>query len=49
MRTMTIEEINTKKYIVCCPMCDNETCAKGTTECDAEKWKAEKMKGQKNG
>lgn len=44
---MTVDEINIKKYIVCCPMCDKQICVKGTTECEAEKWKAEKMKEQK--
>lgn len=35
---MTREEINTMKYKVCCPMCDNKKCVKGTDFCEAEQW-----------
>lgn len=35
---MTSEEINTMKYKVCCPMCDNKKCVKGTDFCEAEQW-----------
>lgn len=48
LNAMAVEEINTKKYIVCCPMCDNPICAKGTMECEVEKWKAEQLKEQSN-
>lgn len=44
---MTSEEINTMKYKVCCPMCDNKKCVKGTYSCEAEQWaksKAEVIK-----
>ncbi len=37
----TIDEV---KYIVCCPLCDNEKCVKGTEKCEAEKWKKQKIK-----
>lgn len=32
------EEINKIKYSVCCPMCDNKKCVKGTDKCEAEVW-----------
>ena len=35
---MTREEINTMKYKVCCPMCDNKKCVRGTYSCEAEQW-----------
>ena len=35
---MTREEINNMKYKVCCPMCDNKKCVKGTDSCEAEQW-----------
>ena len=35
---MTPEEINTMKYAVCCPMCDNKKCVRGTDSCEAEQW-----------
>lgn len=31
-------EINRMKYMVCCPMCDNDKCCRGTDKCDAEMW-----------
>ena len=37
-RGMTPEEINTMKYAVCCPMCDNKKCVRGTDSCEAEQW-----------
>jgi hypothetical protein len=40
---MTEQEIDNMKYMVCCPMCDNDKCVKGTAKCEAEKWKWEKM------
>jgi len=40
------KEINRMKYIVCCPMCDNDKCCYGTDKCEAEIWAKEK--GDKN-
>lgn len=39
-----------KKYWICCPLCDNDRCMKGTDKCEAEKWakKQEKAKGERN-
>lgn len=45
---MTNQEIDTMKYKVCCPMCDNDKCVKGTANCEAEKWKNYKKGGIKN-
>ncbi len=42
---MTKEEINSMKFKVCCPMCDNVKCVRGTSVCEAEIWKKEKIKG----
>lgn len=41
---MTTEEIDNMKYKVCCALCDNYKCVKGTDKCEAEKW-ARDMKG----
>ena len=41
---MTKTEIDTQKYKVCCPMCDNAKCVRGTDKCDAEIWAKEKSK-----
>lgn len=35
---MTNDEINNMKYIVCCPLCDNDKCVKDTDKCEAEIW-----------
>lgn len=35
---MTLEEINNMKYKVCCPLCDNVKCVRGTDKCEAEMW-----------
>lgn len=35
---MTVNEINKRKYWICCPLCDNPKCVKGTDKCDAEIW-----------
>lgn len=43
---MTLEEINTMKYKVCCPMCDNKKCVRGTDSCEAEQWAKSKALGQ---
>lgn len=39
---MSEQEIDKIKYWVCCPMCDNKKCVKGTSECEAEQWKRAK-------
>ena len=39
---MTLEEINNMKYIVCCPLCDNDECVRGTDKCEAEIWAKQK-------
>lgn len=36
------KEIDRIKYMVCCPMCDNEKCIKGQDECEAEIWAKQK-------
>ena len=45
---MTKEEINRMKYIVCCPLCDNDKCCRGTDKCDAEKWVKYKAESEVN-
>ena len=44
---MTKEEIDTKKYIICCPMCDNSKCVRGTKKCEAEIWAKNKRISEK--
>ncbi len=39
---MTLEEINNLKYKVCCPLCDNVKCVRGTDKCEAEIWAKQK-------
>lgn len=36
-------DLDNQKYIVCCLMCDNEKCVKGTDKCEAEQWKKKKI------
>ena len=43
---MTKEEINTMKYKVCCPMCDNKKCVRGTDKCEAEIWAKSKLESE---
>jgi hypothetical protein len=43
---MTLEEINTMKYRVCCLTCDNKKCVRGTDSCEAEQWAKSKALGQ---
>lgn len=43
---MTEEEINRIKYIVCCPICDNETCVRTTDKCEAEIWAKNKVENE---
>ncbi len=35
-------DLDKQKYIVCCPLCDNEKCVRGTDNCEAEQWKKNK-------
>lgn len=45
---MTKEEIDRLKYMICCPMCDNERCVRGSDRCEAEIWaKNKKAKDNK--
>ena len=39
---MTLDEINNLKYKVCCPLCDNDKCVRGTDKCEAEIWAEQK-------
>lgn len=41
---MTKEEIDRLKYMICCPMCDNERCVRGLDRCEAEIWAKHKKK-----
>ena len=41
---MTNEEIHNMKYKVCCPICDNVKCARGTDKCEAEIWAKKSQK-----
>ena len=36
-------EVDRKKYMICCPLCDNPKCVKGTEKCEAEIWKRNKL------
>ncbi len=38
------KRLNEIKYIICCPLCDNKTCQKGTVNCEAELWVARTMR-----
>ncbi len=40
---MTVDEINNLKYKVCCPLCDNVKCVRGTDKCEAEIWAKQKI------
>lgn len=46
---MTIEEINNMKYKVCCPLCDNINCVRGTDKCEAEIWARQKIESEDKG
>lgn len=43
---MTEQEVNNTKYWICCPMCDNPKCVKGTAQCEAEIWAERKRMEQ---
>ena len=45
---MTDEELDAMKYKICCPMCDNYKCVRGTEKCEAELWKKRRMKQMTN-
>lgn len=38
-----------RKYWICCPLCDNEKCMKGTDKCEAEMWEKERQEENENG
>lgn len=40
------EEINNLKYKICCPLCDNDKCVRGTDSCEAEMWARDKMESE---
>lgn len=40
---MSEREINRVKYWVCCPLCDNDKCVRGSAQCEAEQWAREKI------
>jgi hypothetical protein len=44
MREKAMENIDKVKYWVCCPLCDNDHCMRGTDKCEAEQWKKMKLK-----
>lgn len=44
---MTNEELKKMKYRVCCPLCDNDKCVKGTDKCEAEKWEKARIRNDK--
>ena len=46
---MTRKEINRIKYIICCPMCDNEKCVRKTDKCEAEVWVKRKAESEGDG
>lgn len=43
---MTAEEIDRIKYLVVCPMCDNEKCVRKTDKCEAEIWAKSKVESE---
>ena len=45
--SMTREEtINNLKYKICCPLCDNDKCVRGTDSCEAEMWARDKAESE---
>lgn len=40
------EAINNLKYKICCPLCDNDKCVRGTDSCEAEMWARDKKKSE---
>lgn len=44
---MTEQELDNIKYKVCCALCDNKKCMRGTDSCEAEQWKRYKQEEQK--
>ena len=45
---MTNEELHAMKYKICCPICDNYKCVRGTAKCEAELWKKWRMRQMEN-
>ena len=39
---VNMQDIANLKYIICCPLCDNLKCVKGTEDCEAEQWQRKK-------
>lgn len=44
VRKMSEEDLRKEMYWICCPMCDNDKCMKGTSGCEAEQWLQRKVK-----
>lgn len=42
-------EVEKKKYLICCPLCDNVKCVRGTDKCEAEKWAKNKEESEVQG
>lgn len=45
-RMKEYNEYNDIKYIVNCPLCDNEKCVRGTDKCEAEIWLKQKRRAK---
>lgn len=43
---MTKVEIDNMKYKICCPMCDNKKCVRGSDICEAERWAKSKKESE---
>lgn len=42
---MTNKELIWKQaWLVCCPMCDNDKCMRGSEKCEAVQWAKQKLK-----
>jgi hypothetical protein len=46
MKKLTKEEIDNLKYWVCCAICDNKKCVRGTDSCEAERWAKSKIESE---
>ncbi len=40
-------DLDKQKYIICCPLCDNEKCVRESEKCEAEQWKKRMMEASK--
>ena len=38
MDKLSQSDIERLKYVICCPMCDNDKCVRRTDTCEAEQW-----------